>query len=163
MGAGVALCQVPTTPLVPPPKGNLLADRKPIQSHREVLVYVPADLRRTKVGAWTQAQRENANDTFKEALIEPGTPAKFRLKVSEIAAWSGPGFMTLFSEIPNQEGYHIRVFGRFSDDWTPRLATLKKGDSVVLSGVLSSVEYLDLWGQFTLSICLNDCEFTKPR
>jgi hypothetical protein len=69
--------------------------------------------------------------------------------------------MTLFSEVKNQEGYHIRVFGRFSEDEVPKLAALKKGNSVVLEGVLSTVEYLDVWGQFTLSICLNDCTFTK--
>jgi hypothetical protein len=158
---GVTLGQAPTAPLVPPPKGNLALAAKPIQSHREVLAFVPADLRRIKATEWTQAQREMANAALKEALVESGTPGKLRLKVGEIAPWSGPGFITLFSEIKNQEGYRIRVFGRFSEDWVPKLATLKKGNSVVLEGVLSSVEYLDLWGQFTLSICLNDCTFAK--
>ena len=69
--------------------------------------------------------------------------------------------MTLFSDLPNQEGYLIRVFGNFSNDWKGRLSTLKKGDTVLVEGDLDSVRYWDLWGAFTLHIILEKCSFEE--
>ena len=150
--------QATSTPLLPPQKGNLASTPKAIENYREVLSQVPAEIRRTKATAWTQAQKAAANVALKEALVQPKTPAKLRVKVSEVANWPG---LTLFSEVPNREGYHVRIFGVFGDDWKPKLTALKKGDSVLLEGVLSSVTFQELWGSFTLSINLQNCIFTK--
>jgi len=53
------------------------------------------------------------------------------------------------------------VFGKFDDDWKERFSTLKKGDTVVLKGVLSGATYRELWNKFTLSIGLKNCTFIK--
>ena len=129
-----------------------------IQSYRELLTRIPPELRDTKATAWTKIQREVANAALKEAFIQPKARARLRLKVSNVADWSG---LTLHSEIPNREGYSIRVFGKFTEDWKARLETIKRGDTVILEGFLSSLTYRDLWGQFTLSINLKECTFTK--
>jgi hypothetical protein len=137
-------------------------DRSPnvIEDYEEVLAHVPAKLQEAKPTGWTEVQRLAANEALKKALIdpEPRTRAKLRLTVKNIANWGG---LTFFAEIPNKQGYHIRVFGKFTEDWKRRLATLKKGDSAVLEGDLRAVMYEDVWGQFTLSICLKDCSFTR--
>ena len=139
-------------------------DRRPsvIEGYEEVLARVPANLQETKAAEWTAIQREVANEALKKALIdpEPRTHAKLHLKVKNIADWNG---LTFFAEVPNKEGYHIRVFGKFSEDWKERLATLKKGDAAILEGDLNTLTYRDLWGQFTLSICLKDCSFTMDN
>ncbi len=123
-----------------------------------MLPFVPAELRGTKASAWTRLQRDVANAALKESLVDSETPAKLRLKVANIADWNG---MTFYADVPNKEGYYIRVFGKFTDEWKQKLATLKKGDTALLEGVLSAVSYRDLWGKFTLSICLQNCAFTK--
>ena len=129
-----------------------------IQSYRELLTRIPPELHDTKATAWTKIQREVANAALKEAFIQPKARARLRLKVGNVADWSG---LTLHAEVPNHEGYKIDVFGKFSDDWKARLETIKKGDTVTLEGFLSSVTYRDLWGKFTLAINLKDCTFTK--
>src|SRR5437588_12510463 len=50
---------------------------------------------------------------LKAAFIEPKTAARFTLKVGNVTDWNG---LTLHSELPNHEGYKIRVFCKFSDD-----------------------------------------------
>ena len=137
-------------------------DAKVIEGYEEVLARVPAKLHETKATGWTAVQRQAANEALKKALIdpEPRTRAKLHLTVKNIADWGG---LTFFAEIPNKEGYHIRVFGKFSEDWKRRLSSLKKGDTATLEGDLKQVFYDEVWGQFTLSICLKDCSFTRDN
>ncbi|MDR3402068.1 MAG: hypothetical protein P4L99_06175 [Chthoniobacter sp.] len=139
-------------------KGDDASTPKSVQSYEDVFTHIPADLRSTKANAWTQIQREEVNAALKEALIDQETPATLRLKVTDIADWGG---WTFYANIPNHRGYPIRVFGKFTDDWKPKFTVLKKGEAVVLQGVLSSVTYRNLWGKFTLSICLKNCTFTR--
>ncbi len=129
-----------------------------IQSYRVVLTRIPADLRETKPAAWTAVQRDAVNSALQQSLIQTGTRARFTLKMKNVADWSG---LTLHGELPNREGYMIRVFGKFSEDWKAKLESLNRGDEVTLEGPLNSVTYRELWGRFTLSINLKDCTFTK--
>ena len=141
-----------------PANSTQVSGRKPVENYREILAEIPAGLSRSRAEKWTKAQRDVASAALKKVFVETKTPAKFHLKVTDIANWNG---MTLYSEVPNEEGYHIRVFGKFTKDWKPQLVTLKKGDSVTLDGTLSHVAFQDVWDQFTLSISLKDCAFTK--
>ncbi len=129
-----------------------------MQSYQDVLAQVPAELRGVKPRAWTRIQREEANTALQESLVDNETPARLHLQVVDIADWGG---WTFYANVPNQEGYFIRVFGKFTDAWTKKFMTLKRGDTVVLEGVLRSVTYRELWNKFTLSICLKDCTFLK--
>jgi hypothetical protein len=131
---------------------------KLVRTYHDVLAQIPPDFRGTKPKAWTQIQRESVNDALREALINHQTPGRLLLKVADIADWNG---WTFYANVPNAEGYPIRVFGKFTDEWKARFSTLKKGDTVVLEGVLTSTTYRSLWNKFTLSICLKDCTFTK--
>ncbi len=145
-------------PSAPPAKHDAPSTPKPVRTYADILAHIPVDLRGTKPTAWTRSQREDVNAVFQEALIDRQTPGRMVLKVTQIANWGG---MTFFSEVPNDEGYHIRVFGKFADGWDQKLVELKPGDTAILKGVLKSVTYRNLWGVFTLSICLKDCTFTK--
>jgi hypothetical protein len=140
------------------PKGEHPATPKTIVSYQDVLSCVPADLRATNARAWTRGQRETVNAALQKSLIDTNTPARLRLKVVDIADWGG---VTFYADIPNQQGYYIRVFGKFTGDWNWKVTALKKGDTAFLEGILKSATYRDLWGKFTLSICLKDCTFKK--
>jgi hypothetical protein len=139
-------------------KGDQTPPPKLIQSYENVLSQIPAELRGVKPKAWTRLQREEANAALKDTFAEGETPAKLHLKVVDIADWGG---WTFYANMPNHEGYYIRVFGKFTDDWKQKFTALKKGDRVLLKGVLNTVTYRDLWGKFTLSICLKNCTFIK--
>jgi len=156
----IAFLQAADAPSDPAPKSEPPSTVKPIESYWDVLSAVPPELRNIKARAWTPDQREQANAALKASLSGRGTPARLVLKVAEIADWDG---LTFYSDIPNQQGYYIRVFGKFTDDWKEKLDTLRTGDTAILEGVLSSTTYRELWGKFTLSICLKDCKFTKLK
>ncbi|RBP46552.1 hypothetical protein DES53_102943 [Roseimicrobium gellanilyticum] len=141
-----------------PQQSTQVTAKKTLENYRDVLEYLPPDMSRNKAAKWTFAQRETVNAALKKALVEAGLNGKFRLKVTQIADWKG---MTIYAEVPNNEGYKIRAFGKFSDEWKPKLADLKKGDSITLEGNFSHVAYEDLWNAFSLSISMKDCKFTK--
>ena len=141
------------------PKVDHPTPPKPIVSYQDVLSRVPAEFRETKAKAWTRIQRDAVNAALKEALIDTNTPARLRLKVADIADWGG---ITFYSDIPNQQGYYIRVFRQVHRRLEAEIHRAEeRGDTALLEGVLKSVTYRDLWGKFTLSICLKDCTFRK--
>jgi len=139
-------------------EGDQASPPELIQTYEDVVSQIPAELQGVKPREWTGIQREQANTALKNSLTERETPAKLFLKVVNIADWGG---WTFYANIPNHEGYFIRVFGKFTDDWNQKFMTLRKGDTVLLKGVLNTVTYRDLWGKFTLSICLKNCTFIK--
>jgi hypothetical protein len=139
-------------------KKGVQAPPKTVRSYQDVISQVPVELRSVNARTWTRLQREEANTALQSSLIDNGTPARLHLKMVNVADWGG---WTFYASIPNQEGYYIRVFGKFTDAWTKKFMTLKKGDTVILDGTLRSVAYEQLWGKFTLSICLKDCTFVK--
>jgi hypothetical protein len=141
-----------------PEEDNRAANPTVLQDYRQVLAQIPADLRDTKPREWTSIQRDKANAAFEQAFLQLKTSGKFLLKVKNIADWNG---WTLHAEVPNEEGYMIRVFCKFSPDWKDKLAAVNRGDTVTVEGIVSSISYRDVWRQFTLSINLKDCTFTK--
>lgn len=150
--------QASANPPVIPAAPAQTSSQKRIENYREVLAHLPADLSRARAAKWTNAQRDHANSALKRALVDTKTPAKFRVKVGDVANWKG---MTIYSEVRSDEGFNVRIFGKFADSWKPQLAGLKKGDYVDLEGTLVSVKFEDLWNKFSLSITLRDCTFTK--
>ena len=147
--------------LSPKTTASTIAGRTVIQSYRDILLAIPSKLETIKAKQWTSAQRDAVNAELKKSLTERGCKARMRLKIEEIADWNHGTKMTLYSDIPNQEGYLIRVFAHFSNDWKKNLLTIKKGDTVLINGDLDSVRYWDLWGAFTLHIIFEKCSFAK--
>ena len=131
-------------------------DIRPLENYEQILTVLPASPPVKEARNWTQDEKNAANSVFKEVLVTPKAPARFKVHVGQIARWPGP---TLFVEVPNQEGYHIRIFGGFTEDWEPRLKQLKKGDEVIMEGTFSHVAYEDVWNAPTLSICLTGTKF----
>jgi hypothetical protein len=131
---------------------------KPVESYQQIIAVLPEGLRHIPSAKWTKVQREAANARFHEVFADKKIPVKMRLKVAEVANWDG---MTLYSEITSEGGCHVRVFGKFTDQWKPKLTALKKKDGVILEGAISSVSYGDLWGDFTLGINVADCSFER--
>ncbi len=133
---------------------------KPIESYREILAVLPEGLRTPRAASkWTAVQREAVNKQLHAAFEGKKTRVKMRLRVSEVANWGG---MRLYSEITSKDGCHVRVFGKFTDSWKPKLAELKKNHEVTLEGILESADYCDLWGEFTLSIIVANASFERP-
>jgi hypothetical protein len=153
-----AFSQAPSNPPGAGASGTQLPPVKRVENYREVLAHIPPDLSRNRAAKWTNAQRDYANSALKKALVETKTPAKFRVRVGDVANWKG---MTIYSEVRSEEGFNVRIFGKFTDSWKPQLAALKKGDYVDLEGTLVSVKFEDLWDEFSLSITLRECTFTK--
>jgi len=89
---------------------------KVLETYRQVLAQVPADLRPTNPREWTNIQRDKANAAIEQAFLQLKTTGKFSLQVKNIADWNaGPST----PKSPNEEGYMIRVIlqvpGRLED------------------------------------------------
>ncbi len=137
------------TPLVAP---------EPVRSHQEVLALVPRELAASKPGDWSEAQKARVNAILKKQLVDTRTPASLHLRMANVAHWPG---LTLHGDIPNDAGCFIRVFGGFDEKMQPQLATLKKGEAVLLEGELTQAKYETVWGSLALSICLKNCSFAR--
>lgn len=151
-------------PPEPPPPGAPVSEAplkrptetRPLESYQQILATLPASPPTKEAQGWTQDEKDAANSVFKEVLVTPKAPARFKVHVGQIARWPGP---TLFVEVPNKEGYHIRIFGGFTEEWDARLKELKKGDEVIMEGSFSHVAFEDVWNSPTLSICLTNSSF----
>lgn len=106
----------------------------------------------------TAVQREVVNDVLKRQFVDTQTPLDMYLTIEDIDNWGG---WTLHADIPIQEGYKIRVFAHFTDDWKAQLATFKQGDRVRIIGMVSEVAYLNLWNAFTLSVTAKGCTVSR--
>ncbi len=129
----------------------------PLTDHSQVLAQIPESLRSIPPKAWTGLQRNAVNAKLKAALGDTLTPVDLKLEVKDVGDWWGS--LIVLSEIPNQEGYPIAVFGKYSPNWKSKLETLKRGDSIQLKGTVLGVTYKEHHGVFTLCI---DVESTTP-
>ncbi|WP_050024625.1 hypothetical protein [Verrucomicrobium sp. BvORR034] len=151
-------------PPEPPPPGTPVAEAppkratetRPLESYQQILATLPASPPVKEAQNWTQDEKDAANSIFKEVLVTPQATARFKVHVGQIARWPGP---TLFVEVPNNEGYHIRIFGGFTEEWDARLKQLKKGDEVIMEGTFSHVAFEDVWKAPSLSIGLTNSSF----
>jgi len=109
--ASVAVAQRADSTPVALQGGEKAPTPKVVHSYQDVLSQIPDDLQKTKPKAWTQLQREKVNAALTGVLIEKETPARLLLKVADIADWGG---WTFYANVPNREGYPIRVFGKIS-------------------------------------------------
>ena len=133
---------------------------KPVRTYRDVLAVIPKDLEPEDARHWSAAQKEVANGLLKKKLVDTQRPARMRFKVHGVDSWQT---MTVWSELPADEGYAIRVFvGLWKDaDFLPKLATLKPGDLIEMTGICDRMIFEDLWNTASLSICLREGAFTK--
>ena len=76
--------------------------------------------------------------------------------VGDVADWNG---MTVCSGLESSGLLHPRVW-RVRRRPETKTGNTQERDMGLLEGVLSSVTYRDLWGQFPLYICLQNCTFT---
>jgi hypothetical protein len=142
--------------LLPPKAGEPIV----ITKIDDILKWIPKDTIPTKRGVpWTQPQMDIVNAILKKKLESNSYILKLSAPVSDIPTWNGK--LQIFSEVPNREGYHIRLFWVFKDDAKPQLAKLKIGDKVSLMGPLAGVKYENLWNAFTLSIATSDTTLVK--
>ncbi|HSJ04015.1 MAG: hypothetical protein ACAI34_16265 [Verrucomicrobium sp.] len=145
--------ELESIPKRPPPT----AVSKPLENYQQILGVLPASPPAKDARDWSQDEKGAANSVFREILVQPKARAKFKVRVGEIANWPGP---TLFVEVPNREGYHIRIFGGFQEETAGKLRQLNKGDEVILEGNFHHVAFEDVWNSPTLSICLSESSFT---
>ncbi|WP_038163886.1 hypothetical protein [Verrucomicrobium sp. BvORR106] len=153
-------------PPEPPPPGTPLslpnsppkrpAETRPLENYQQILAVLPASPSVKDAQGWTQDEKDAANRVFTDTLVTPQATARFKVHVGQIARWPGP---TLFVEVPNKEGYHIRIFGGFTEEWDARLKQLKKGDEVIMEGTFSHVTFKDVWNAPSLSIGLTNSSF----
>jgi hypothetical protein len=142
------------------PVGESKKQPKPICSYRDVLSVIPKDLEPDKAREWSPAQKEVANGLLKKKLVEAKRPMRLRFKVHGVDFWER---FTVWSHLPADEGYAIRVFaGAWKDkDMLPKLATLRKGDLIEMTGVCDLAKFENLWNTDSLSLGIGEASFIK--
>lgn len=90
---------------------------------------------------WSDAQKEVANGLLKKKLVDAQRPATMRFKVRGVDFWER---FVVWSYLPNDEGYHIRVFAsQWKDDnMLPKLATLR--EMIEMTGVCDLAKFENL-------------------
>ena len=142
--------------LLPPKPGTPIV----ITKVDEILKWLPEGVVPKKRGVpWTSPQIEIVNAALKKQIESQPYVLNMSVPVSEVATWNNQ--LQIFSEIPNREGYNIRLFWAFTPDWKERLARLNVGDKVTLSAPLKGAEYKSLWNSFTLVIVTGDSTLVK--
>ena len=133
---------------------------KPVRNYRDVLAVIPKDLEPENARHWSAAQKEVANGLLKKKLVDTRRPATLRFKVHGVDSWPT---MTVWSHLPADEGYSIRVFcGLWKNpDYLPILATLRAGDLIEMTGICDRIVFENLWHTDSLSICLREGTVTK--
>ena len=80
---------------------------KPLRTYQDFLAVIPKDMETENARNWTDAQKEVANGLLKKKLVDTKHPAKMRFKVRGVDFWER---FVVWSYLPNDEGYHVRVF-----------------------------------------------------
>jgi len=142
----------------PAPAKNKAA--KPLRTFQDFLAVIPKDLEPENARNWSDAQKEVANGLLKKKLVDAKRPAKMRFKVHGVDFW---GRFVLWSHLPADEGYAIRVFASQwkEDNILPKLATLRKGDLIEITGVCDLAKFESLWNTSSLSLGIGDASFVK--
>ena len=133
---------------------------KPLRSYRDFLAVIPKDMEPENARKWSDAQKEVANGLFKKKLVETKRPAQMRFKVRGVDHW---GRFVVWSYLPADEGYYIRVFASQWKDANilPKLATLREGDLIEMTGVCDLAKFENLWNTPSLSLGIGDASFIK--
>jgi hypothetical protein len=133
---------------------------KPLRRYQDFLAVIPKDMEPENARNWTEAQKEVANGLLKKKLVDTKRPAKMRFKVRGVDFWER---FVVWSYLPNDEGYHVRVFASQwkETDMLPKLATLREGDLIEMSGVCDLAKYENLWNTKSLTLGIGDASFIK--
>lgn len=133
---------------------------KPLRSYQDFLAVIPKDLEPENARNWTDAQKEVANGLLKKNLVEAKRPAQMRFKVRGVDFWER---FVVWSYLPNDEGYYVRVFASQwqEKDILPKLATLREGDLIEMTGVCDLAKFENLWNTKSLTLGIGDARFIK--
>lgn len=157
---------VPTPALAPAPAhpnanaNAKLKEPKPLRTYHDFLAVIPKDLEPENARAWSDAQKEVANGLLKKKLVEAKRPARVRFKVHGVDFWNR---LVVWGVLPADEGYHIRIF---ASQWKephmlPKLAALREGDLIEMSGVCDLAKFEHLWHTPSLSLGIGEASFVK--
>lgn len=133
---------------------------KPLRSYPDFLAVIPKDMEPENARKWSDAQKEVANGLLKKKLVEAKRPTQMRFKVRGVDFWER---FVVWSYLPNDEGYHVRVFASQwkEDNILPKLATLREGDLIEMTGVCDLAKFENLWNTPSLSLGIGDARFIK--
>lgn len=133
---------------------------KPLRTYRDFLVVIPKDMEPENARHWTDAQKEVANGLLKQKLVQVKRPAQMRFKVRGVDHWER---FVVWGNLPADEGYSIRIFAsQWKDDnILPKLATLREGDLIEMTGVCDLAKFENLWNTNSLSLGIGDASFIK--
>ncbi len=133
---------------------------KPLRSYPDFLTVIPKDMEPENARNWTEAQKEVANGLLKKKLVDTQRPAKMRFKVRGVDFWER---FVVWSYLPNDEGYYVRVFASQwkETEMLPKLATLREGDLIEMSGVCDLAKFENLWNTKSLTLGIGDASFIK--
>lgn len=142
---------------IPPSKTQ---QPRPLRTHRDFLAAIPKELEPENARNWTDAEKEVTNGLLKRKLVDTKRPAKMRLKVRGVDFW---GRFVVWGDLPADEGYHIRLFASQwkSDDILPKLATLREGDLIELTGVCDLAKFENLWNTKSLSLGIGEASLVQ--
>ncbi|MDZ4401214.1 hypothetical protein [Prosthecobacter sp.] len=133
---------------------------KPLRTYRDFLAVIPKDLEPENARNWSEAQKEVANGLFKKKLVDAKRPARMRFRVHGVDFW---GNFVVWSHLSSDEGYSIRVFASQWQDknMLPKLATLREGDLIEMTGVCDLAKFENLWNTPSLSLGIGNASFIK--
>jgi|GEM_PF-1181063 hypothetical protein len=137
-----------------------IKEPKALRTHQDFLAVIPKDLEPENARNWTDAQKEVANGLLKKKLVDARRPAQMRFKVRGVDYW---GRFVVWSHLPADEGYFIRVFASQWKDANilAKLATLREGDLIEMTGVCDLAKFENLWNTASLSLGIGEASFIK--
>jgi hypothetical protein len=133
---------------------------RPVRTYQDFLAALPKDLEPENARNWSDAQKEVANGIFKKKLVDTKRPVRMRFKVRGVDFW---GRFVVWTHLASDEGYYIRVFASQWKDanMLPKLATLREGDLIEMTGVCDLAKFENLWNTPSLSLGIGDASFIK--
>ncbi|MCX6857025.1 MAG: hypothetical protein NTV80_19210 [Verrucomicrobia bacterium] len=133
---------------------------KPLRTYHDFIAVIPKDLEPEQARNWSEAQKEVANGILKKKLVDTKRPAVMRFKVHGVDFW---GRFVLWTHLPADEGYSIRVFASQWKDPNPlpKLASLREGDLIEMSGECDLAKFENLWNTKSLTLGIANASFIK--
>ncbi len=133
---------------------------KPLRTYRDFLAVIPKDMEPENARKWSDAQKEVANGLFRQKLVETKRPAQMRFKVRGVDFW---GRCVVWTYLPADEGYNIRVFASQwqQDNMLPKIATLREGDLIEMTGFCDLAKFENLWNTPSLTLGIGNASFVK--
>jgi hypothetical protein len=116
----------------------------------EILAWAPKDIMPKKGVGWTTPQMEAISAAIQKKLAEQPTFLKMHVEVKDIFPQNED--LVVFSGLPNNEGYRIRLFAHFPKSQKDQLVKIKKGDKVTIEAPLNFLRYQMQWNEFALVI-----------